>query len=91
MTTVACGHPIKVYKIMRKGMPPAIVFNGGWNFVKVGPYDGYLQRKYLSSRRVPCFQDKYPKFFENFDLDLSELYYWGRLYDLYVNGKSKVR
>jgi len=91
LTTLACGHPIKVLQIRQEGLPAETVFNSSWNYVSVGPYEGYIKASFLSSSKPECFQDKYPKFFDNFDLDLSELYYWGRLSDLYYFGKSKVK
>ena len=30
-------------------------------------------------------------FFDGLNLDINDLYYWARLYDQYVQGKSKVR
>ena len=62
-----------------------------WNYVKVGMHKGYVKRDVLRSKRPLCFQDMYPKFFDSFDLDLSELYYWGRLYGQYIQGRSRVR
>ena len=91
LTTVSCGHPIKVFEVIRPNMSSLKVINDIWAMVKIGPYDGYMRRDHLSSKNIFCFQDEFPKFFENFDLDISELYHWGRLYDLYVEGKSKVK
>ncbi|HAZ12053.1 MAG: hypothetical protein A2X86_06625 [Bdellovibrionales bacterium GWA2_49_15] len=91
LTTLACGHAIKVLQSTKENTPPEVVFNGSWNLVSVGPYEGYIRSEFLSPTKVECFQDKYTKFFDIFELDLAELYYWGRLYDLYSQGKSKVR
>ena len=91
LTTLACGHPVKVLQVSRENLPLEIVFNGAWNFVSVGPYEGYIRSEFLSPTSVDCFQDKFTKFFDLFELDLAELFYWGRLYDLYWQGKSKVR
>jgi len=91
LTTVSCGHPIKVYEVIRPNMSSLKVINDIWAMVKIGPYDGYMRKDHLSRKNTICFQDEFPKFFENFDLDISELYHWGRLYDLYVEGKSKVK
>lgn len=91
LTTLACGHPVKVYEIPRENTSNLKVINNMWAMVKVGHYEGFLRYDHLSKTRVNCFQQKFPKFFENFDLEISELYHWGRLYDLYVEGKSKVK
>ncbi len=61
-----------------------------WHRVLVGPYEGYILRDFLSNSRPECFQDIYPKFFENLELDITELYYWGRLYDQILTGKSRM-
>jgi hypothetical protein len=47
--------------------------------------------KYISRRKPECFQDRYPRFFDNVALELSDMYYWGKLFDQYVEGRSKVR
>ena len=91
LTTISCGHPIKVYKIIPKSGRPVTVFNKKFHFVKVGPYEGYVSIDYLSEKKVDCFQDRYPKFFDELDMDLTELYYWGRLYDQFIFGKSRVQ
>lgn len=91
LTTISCGHPIKVYKLTPKKGRSVTIFNKVWRYVKVGPYEGYIDKKYLVKSKPNCFQDRYPKFFDSLELDLTELYYWGRLYDQYVFGKSRVR
>jgi len=48
-------------------------------------------KDYLSAKRPTCFQGKYPKFFDALNLDLAELYYWGRLYDHYIQGETRVQ
>lgn len=86
LTTVSCGHPIMVV-VSKNDQNNA----DGWLMVKAGPYEGYLPQNSLSEKRVDCFQDRYIKFFDNMDLQLSDMYYWGRFYDQVVEGKSKVR
>lgn len=80
LSTVSCGHPVKVLGKTKE-----------WSIVKVGPYKGHIQDMNLSSRRPYCFQDRYPKFFNDFKLTVTEMYYWGRLYDLYSSSKTTVR
>ena len=89
LSTLSCGHPVKIYKKQYKGGHSQIIFNEKWNMVKVGPYQGYIQAEFLSKTKVKCFQDKYPKFFDEMKLEISDMYYWGRLYDQYVTGNSK--
>lgn len=81
LTTISCGHPVKVYANPKKH----------WSRVKVGPHSGFIEKNFLLNKRPKCFQDNYPRFFDQFTLDISELYYWGRLYDHYVQGKSRVQ
>jgi len=91
LTAVACGHPVKIYQLKKQGLPGMTIFNNDWNYASVGPYEGYIGAEFLSKEKPDCFQDRYPKFFDSFELDISEIYYWGRLYDLYLHGKSKVK
>lgn len=90
LTTISCGHPVKVFEVEELSGESRVLFNDIWLYVKVGGYEGYINKNFLSNSKPLCFQDSYPKFFDQFDLDLTELYYWGRLYDQYIQGKSKV-
>jgi hypothetical protein len=80
LSTISCGQPLRV-----------IMFQKKWGKIKAGPYLGYIKRSFISSKKPPCFQDSYPKFFDLLNLELSEIYYWGRLYDQYVIGKSRIK
>ena len=82
LTTISCNHPIKVYKTTNS--------KEGWRLVKTVGLQGYIQSEYLASKQVQCFQSQYSKFFDALDLSVSDMYYWGRLSDLYIKGKSKV-
>lgn len=88
LTTISCNHPVKVYK---KSEKEELDFEDGWVDAIVGPYEGFIEGRFLSAKQVQCFQDRYMKFFDSFSLELSELYHWGKLYDQYIDGKSKVR
>lgn len=90
LTSLSCGHPIKIYEVVENSGKLRVIFNENWHYVKVGGYEGYINKNFLSNKKPHCFQDSYIKFFDQFDLDLTELYYWGRLYDQYIQGKSKV-
>lgn len=92
LTTISCGHPMKILKARESEKDPyQEVFSGNWRLVKVGPYQGYILMDYISEKKPKCFQDKYPKFFEHFNLEIADMYYWGKLYDQYLAGKSKVQ
>ena len=78
LTTVACGHPIKVLKTEKNK-------NLVWFYTEVGAHKGYIQEDFTSSRKPDCFQASYPIFFNGLNLDLSQMYYWGRLNDQYIH------
>lgn len=92
LTTISCNHPIKVMKETSKDGKEFILYGEDkWNLVTVGPYEGYVMSDYLSDKKNECFEEEYSKFFDGLNLDINDLYYWARLYDQYVQGKSKVR
>jgi hypothetical protein len=80
-TTIPCGYPVKVY-LRRDSLSPK------WSFVKAGDEYGYIEKRFLGDSRKDCLQAKYPKFFNNLALDLSDIYYWGKIPDQIIEGKS---
>lgn len=92
LTTISCNHPVKVMKETSKDGKEFVLYgDNNWNLVTVGPYEGYIMSEYLSDKKVVCFEEEYSKFFDGLNLDINDLYYWARLYDQYVQDKSKVR
>jgi hypothetical protein len=85
LTTVQCAYPVKVLSGSERALPP------GWIYTKVGDDRGFIQSIFLSDKRPDCFQEKYPKFYINLNLDLTDMYYWGRLSDQYLLEESKVK
>lgn len=85
LTTIQCAHPVKVIESSKVSVSPE------WSYVQVAEYRGFIMKQFLSEKKPECFQGKYPKFFDSFNMDLSELYYWGRLYDHYVQGETRVQ
>jgi hypothetical protein len=85
LTTIQCAHPVKVIQSSK------VHAGSEWAYVQVADYKGFVLKEYLSEKRPDCFQGQYPKFFDALNLDLSELYYWGRLYDHYVQGETRVK
>lgn len=85
LTTIQCGHPLKVIESSKVTVGPE------WHYVNTADYKGFVLKQYLGAKRPDCFQGKYPKFFDGLNLDLSEIYYWGRLRDQMVEGRSKVQ
>lgn len=84
LTTIQCAHPLKVLESSK------VSVSAEWAYVQVADYKGFILKSYLSERKPKCIQGKYPKFFDALNLDLSELYYWGRLYDHYVESETRV-
>ena len=84
LTTIQCAHPVKVIETSRVQTDPL------WASVEVADHRGFILKDYLSEKRPDCFQARYPKFYDSLNLDLAELYYWGRLYDHYVQGHTRV-
>jgi hypothetical protein len=91
LTTISCGHPVKLVKKITAESGEQIVFAGNWNMVEVGPYKGFLNNTFLQESRPKCFQDIYSQFFDAFPLEISDLFYWGKLYDMMEIGRSKVK
>ena len=83
LTTISCNHPMKVYKTK--------ISKPGWRLVKTVGLQGYVRSEYLGAKQFKCFQSQYPNFLDAMDLSVTDMYYWGRLSDLYIKGKSKVR
>lgn len=92
LTTISCNHPVKILKITSKdGKDLTSLGDPNWTFVGVGPYEGYIMTSYLNEKKNSCLEEEYSKFFDGLELDINDLYYWARLYDQYVQDKSKVR
>lgn len=85
LTTIQCAHPVKVMESSK------VSVSAEWAYVQVAEYRGFIMKQYLSDKKPECIQGKYPKFFDMLHMDLSELYYWGRLYDHYVQGETRVQ
>lgn len=92
VTTISCNHPVKVMKETSKDGKDFILYGeDNWNLVSVGPYEGYLLTEYLSDKKVDCIEEQYSKFYDGLNLDINDMYYWARLYDQFIQGKSKVK
>ncbi len=92
LSTIECGHPVKIYVLVNlQNKSKQELFEGRFHYVKVGPYEGYIDKSYLTLKRGDCFQDRFPRFFDHLELELTDMYYWGKLYDQYVYGKSRVQ
>jgi len=91
VTTINCNYPVKLLKeIDQEGKEKLIFGDGDWSLVKVGPYEAYVMTEYLQEKKAKCFDEEYSKFYDSLKLTVSDSYYWARLYDHYIFGKSKV-
>lgn len=90
LTNIACGHPLRIMSITQAGQTLTL-FNDRWKFISAGPYEGYLPEKFISTERPECFQDKYARFYEAFDLSITEMHFWGRLYDHFLIEKTELQ
>ena len=84
LTTLSCGFPVKVLEI-----PQSLELK--FTKVKAGMHEGYIRSELLSETQEICYQDRYPRFIDQMDLDLEIMHYFGRLYDLYIEGSSNVK
>jgi hypothetical protein len=93
LSTIGCGHPLKLYELRPKGKPEPVItlVDGKWYFVSAGPYEGYVLSEFISDSKPDCFQDRYPKFFDELGLELADMYYWGKLSDQLLNGRSRAK
>lgn len=83
-----CGDILKVISNEKEVTTPS-KFN--WSKLQTASHIGYVRQEFLSTEPPNCFNNKYLKFVEQFKLELTDRYNWGRLYDHYVLGKSKVK
>lgn len=83
LTSIMCGFPLKILK--KENLRP------GWLFVHAGEAKGYIQESFLSDQPAICFQEKYPKFFQTLNFNLTDFYYWGKLEDQYEYFETKGR
>ena len=92
LTTISCNHPVKVMKETSKDGKEFLLYGDDkWSLVSVGPYEGYVMAEFLLEKKAECFDEEYSKFYDGLNLDINDLYFWARLNDQYVQGKSKVR
>ena len=85
ITTVSCGYPIKVIKREEGERASA----EGWYRVEAGTYKGFVRVAHTSEKKEPCFQEKYPRFFDRSELGPTDYYRWARLQELLLRGVSK--
>jgi len=84
-TTIQCAQSVKVIEQDEK------YDAGQWFYVIVGEDKGYIHSQFLQTSRPDCFQEDYPRFYQKLNLDISDLYYFGRLQDHYLKGSTKAQ
>jgi len=85
LTTLQCGHPVKLLESSKVSVSPE------WSYAEVSGHQGFILKKDLAEQRPDCLQSKYPKFFDGLNLDLSDLYYWGRLNDQFIEFETRAQ
>ena len=82
LTTLSCGHPVKVYA--------DTTVKDEWKSIQVANYSGFVRSIQLSESKVDCWQDRYSRFFSGMKLEISDIYYWGKLYDQFLTGRVGI-
>jgi hypothetical protein len=67
---------------------PSLVLPEGWVRAKIRGKEGHIPAAFLATTKATCFAQKYPKFFDRFNLSATERFYFGRLYGRYHWGNS---
>lgn len=83
LTTIQCAQPLKILNDENKS-------SSNWMYVEVGEDKGFVHQDFISQERPTCFQEKYPRFYQGQNLDITDLYFWGRLNDHYLRGESRA-
>jgi hypothetical protein len=83
LMTLSCGQSLETYSADQIPMNHVLVGANGQK--------GLLRQEDTSEKRPSCPQGKYPRFMNGLELTLMDLYYWGRLNDIVVRGRSKAK
>lgn len=84
LTAVQCAFKVKILK-SKDSIDPM------WSYVKVGEDIGFIETSRLTSNRPNCFQSKYQEYYNSLNLDLTDLYYLGKINEQFVTKESKSR
>lgn len=77
VTGISCGEKLEINTKDKK-------IETEWESVSFGDKKGYIYMNYLSKVRPSCLQADYPAFFQGLELDLTEIYLWGKLGDHFI-------
>ena len=85
LTTIQCSQSVKILE--EKGK-----FNSGeWFYASVGEDKGYIHSQFLQTSRPNCFQEEYLRFYQKLNLDITDMYYFGRLQDHYLKATTRAQ
>lgn len=76
-TGISCGE--RLQKDLK-----AKIMEQDWEAVIFGDKKGYVYKEQLSKTEPNCLQSKYPIFFQALELDLTEIFLWGKLNDHFI-------
>ena len=79
---LACNDRLETFYYPQAALPE------GWVRATIRGKEGFVPLAFLAERRANCFAEKYPKFFDRFNLSATERFYWGRLLGRYLWGDT---
>lgn len=85
LKTLSCGEKVEIYEKGDGGVPEDFAY---------GLFErsfGYLIKKSLSEEKSNCALEKYPQFFSLINLDIADMYYWGKLQDQMISDRTRVK
>ena len=85
VSTIHCGYPLHI--MAKDG---TFLVNGKWYYTETHRLKGFVFKDHVDFKRGPCFQKKYPHFFDQMSLGVTDYYKFGRLYDLFLVQSSQV-
>ena len=77
VTGVSCGEKLKKDTKIK-------VMEQDWEGVEFGAKKGFVYKNHTSFQTPKCLQADYPIFFQSLELDLTEIFLWGRLSDQFI-------
>ncbi len=77
VTGVSCGEKLKIDSSLK-------ALEQDWHPVSFGAKKGFVYKGHVSSNEPNCLQAEYPIFFQALELDLTEIFLWGRLNDQFI-------
>ena len=85
LTSLSCATRLK--KVKQKESESNFL----WQKVSVGSFTGFVKSKFISKKKSKCFSSRYPVIFNSLDFSMIEIYKWGRINDLFVEGITGIK